>query len=406
MNIIITGTGFGFPSGTGATARVIAFAKGLSHHGSVVHVLLPKPSENKTTGDKNPNLKGIYEGIPFEYTCGQRLAAETRIGALFLYLRGLWRACRAIRRIHRESAVDAILLWNPESTINLLVFGILAKSLKSVIIAEESEFPFVYLRKTIGVQTRRWLNEKFAYKILDGVIVISECLRDFFAAYLNKTAKILQVPILVEPAFFEQTFTPVERKKRKIVYCGNLEHNGEVTALLQAFSQIAGEFPEWNVEVIGPKPQASIVEEIQAAIVRLGLEGRVVFAGTLPRMAIPKRLAEGDIMALPRASGLFSTAGFPTKLGEYLASGKPVVVTNTGDISHYLQDGVNAFMVQPDDIMAFASALRYVMLHPEEAREIGLRGRNIAVTQFNSHLHGERIIDFILSFSKNITNGS
>lgn len=105
-------------------------------------------------------------------------------------------------------------------------------------------------------------------------------------------------------------------------------------------------------------------------------------------------------MALPRASGIFSTAGFPTKLSEYLATAKPVVVTDTGDISKYLQDGVNAFLVPPDDAAAFAQALRHVMSHPEVARTVGRRGREVALKHFDCHLHSARIIKFIQAIQK------
>src|SRR5205809_669328 len=100
LNVIITGTAFSFPEGTGSAVRVASLAKGLMQSGASVHVFLPKPTEDLRSGCRNPTLKGIYEGIPFEYTCGQRLIARTRVGALLLYLKGLWRAGREIYRLH------------------------------------------------------------------------------------------------------------------------------------------------------------------------------------------------------------------------------------------------------------------------------------------------------------------
>ncbi len=137
------------------------------------------------------------------------------------------------------------------------------------------------------------------------------------------------------------------------------------------------------------------VEELQNIVKHLGLTGRVTFVGAVARSDIPHRLNAGDIMALPRASGTFSTAGFPTKLGEYLASGKPVVVTATGDIPVYLKDGVSAYLVPPDDSNAFAERLRYVISHPLESAEVGLRGRDVALCEFDSGRQTKRILSFI-----------
>jgi glycosyltransferase involved in cell wall biosynthesis len=395
MNLIITGTSFSFPDGTGAAARVTAIAKGLRHHGATVHLFCLKPTETQSTDWREPQVAGVYDGIPFEYTCGQRVIAKTRVGAALLYLKGLWRACRTIRRIHRKTPIDAILLWHAESPINVLVFKTLAWSTGALLIAEECELPFVYYRKSTAIRVRVWLNEHFTYRFLDGIIVISTFLQDYFAARVSKTVKLLLVPILVEPGFFAPAAEMPERTERKIIYCGNLDHEGEVADLLRAFVLVASEFPQWRVEVIGPLPQGRAAEDLQKEIGRLNLAGRMAFTGAVARSEIPARLAAGDIMALLRRSGAFSTASLPTKLGEYLVTGKPVVVTNIGDISHYLQDGVNAFLPPPDDIAAFARALQHVILHPEEAREVGRRGREVAESQFNSHLHAERIIEFI-----------
>ena len=100
-------------------------------------------------------------------------------------------------------------------------------------------------------------------------------------------------------------------------------------------------------------------------------------------------------MLLPRAESLFSQAGLPNKLGEYLATGKPVVVTKTGDIGMYLRDRIDAFLVQPNDIQAFADTLRYVLNNPNEAAEVGLNGQKVAMEAFDTDRNCKRLIDFV-----------
>jgi glycosyltransferase involved in cell wall biosynthesis len=400
LNIIITGTGFSFPDGTGATARVLSFARGLIDHGAAVHVFLPKPTENETSGARNPDLKGVYEGISFEYTCGQRLAARTRVGALTLYLKGLWRACRAIRREHRQTPVDAILLWYPEDVMGSLVFRTLATSIGAVLIAEKAEFPFVYVRNTVAVRATMWFHDRFIYRLFDGAIVISSFLSDYIGARLRKTAKLLHIPILVDTAAFGRQADGSKRDRPDpphhcIIYIGCLDHDGEVAGLLRAFSEVAGDFPDWSVQIVGQLIESNWLTQLRALIPELGLDGRVEFAGHRPRRDIPVLLSEGDVMALPRAAGTFSSAGFPTKLGEYLASGKPVVVTATGDIPKYLQDGVNAYVTPPGDTAAFARALRRAMANPAEAAEVGRRGREVAIREFDPSMNCGRVIEFI-----------
>jgi glycosyltransferase involved in cell wall biosynthesis len=127
----------------------------------------------------------------------------------------------------------------------------------------------------------------------------------------------------------------------------------------------------------------------------MGLVERVEFTGSVGRLEIPGLLREAAAFALPRASGIFSTAGFPTKLGEYLAMGKPVVVTATGDIPLYLRDGVDAYLVPPDDTHAFAARLAEVFADPSAAREVGERGRETARREFDIVSQCRRLADFM-----------
>jgi glycosyltransferase involved in cell wall biosynthesis len=75
--------------------------------------------------------------------------------------------------------------------------------------------------------------------------------------------------------------------------------------------------------------------------------------------------------------------GFPTKLGEYLLTGNPVVVTSVGDIPLFLKDGESAYLVEPDNIEEFAAKLDYVLSHYEESKRVGQNGREVALKHFS-----------------------
>jgi glycosyltransferase involved in cell wall biosynthesis len=101
------------------------------------------------------------------------------------------------------------------------------------------------------------------------------------------------------------------------------------------------------------------------------------------------------MLVLLRRDGLFSRAGLPTKLGEYLASGRPVVTTAVGDIPRYLRHGISAYLVASADPEAFADQMSYVLSHADEARTVGMRGRLAAERYFDYRRHGERLNAFI-----------
>ena len=90
--------------------------------------------------------------------------------------------------------------------------------------------------------------------------------------------------------------------------------------------------------------------------------------------------------------------GFPTKLGEYLASGKPVIVTNVGEISEYLTDRQNAYIIEPNNIEALYNCFKYIADHYEEAINVGLEGRKLAEGIFNYKSQAIRMYDFIREY--------
>ena len=89
--------------------------------------------------------------------------------------------------------------------------------------------------------------------------------------------------------------------------------------------------------------------------------------------------------------------GFPTKLGEYLLSGNPVVVTAVGDIPYYLENGVSALIVPPSDATSFSQSLIWILDNPDKAKIIGENGRKVAMAFFNSQIESEKIIDHFMN---------
>lgn len=81
----------------------------------------------------------------------------------------------------------------------------------------------------------------------------------------------------------------------------------------------------------------------------------------------------------------------PTRTGsgltvvlEAMASGRPIVVTDNPGVSDYVEHGVTGLLVPPDDVDAFASALRQLVAEPERAREMGLAAAQRARAELTS----------------------
>jgi glycosyltransferase involved in cell wall biosynthesis len=113
------------------------------------------------------------------------------------------------------------------------------------------------------------------------------------------------------------------------------------------------------------------------------------------------RLKKAEVLILAKPASLQSEHSFPTKVGEYLATGKPVVLTNVGCINQYLTDGINAFIAEPNNIESLSGKLLEVYSDYKRSLEIGQRGQQVAFNQFDYRSQSKVLIDF---FTERINN--
>lgn len=395
--VLIAGD-FGFPNGFGESARVHAFAKGLRAAGCDVKVVCLRWSERHVESAMNRLADGSYRGVPFTYSSGSPLRDATFVRRRLRDAQSALRFARLVRGTPGQGPANVIQFSN--SALWIVTTVVACRLARSACVIEQPEYPFVYRPDTAPKRLWAWFFTNTMYRLVDGVIVISTFLERYFLARVRQGARVIRIPILVDMDEFGEASTHDTPVQDILCYAGALAHPGEIDALLDAFSEVAPRFPHWRLRVIGGHSDPLALDRFRSRVASLGLAERIEFTGSVERTVLPDLFREAGAFVLPRASGLFSTAGFPTKLGEYLASGKPVVVTATGDIPLYLHDGVDAFLVPPDETHAFAAKLAELLADPSAARAVGARGRETARNHFEIVSQCRRLAAFMGDFGK------
>ena len=111
--------------------------------------------------------------------------------------------------------------------------------------------------------------------------------------------------------------------------------------------------------------------------------------------SIPQLLFNASILALARPDNLQAKNGFPTKLGEYLATGNPVVVTKVGEIPNFIKHMINGLLAEPDNPVDFAEKLCWIVENPIMAQNIGAKGKELISNAFNSLAQSKKALQFI-----------
>ena len=85
-------------------------------------------------------------------------------------------------------------------------------------------------------------------------------------------------------------------------------------------------------------------------------------------------------------------SAMPNKLFEYMASGIPVVCSHFPVWKQIIEETGGGMCVDPEDPEAIAQALRWMLTHPEEARRMGERGRQLVLSTYNWDKEAERLV--------------
>ncbi|MGH7996074.1 MAG: glycosyltransferase family 4 protein [Opitutaceae bacterium] len=210
------------------------------------------------------------------------------------------------------------------------------------------------------------LNRRFARLLVATTYMREELLRNGFSA--DRIEIHPPVPVPASP-----TDAPSFGPRNLIVYAGQLIRGKGVDVLVEALARVAAPF---ECDILGDGPHRTDCERLSR---RLGLDGRVRFAGFVGQREIAARHREASVAVM---SSLwpepFGAAGL-----EAMRHGLPVVAFDAGGIREWLIDGVNGRLVPWMDREAFARAIDGLLRDKAEARRLGDNGRRLAEDRFN-----------------------
>jgi glycosyltransferase involved in cell wall biosynthesis len=130
---------------------------------------------------------------------------------------------------------------------------------------------------------------------------------------------------------------------------------------IDAFASLLPEYPEAQLALVGTGPER---ERLQARARTLGVEAKVLFAGSVKNAELPDWFSAADLSVLSS-----SREGLPNVLLESMACGTPVVSTRVGGTGEVVTDEVAGRLVEARDAEHIAAAIRAVLqARPGRAR--------------------------------------
>jgi len=158
---------------------------------------------------------------------------------------------------------------------------------------------------------------------------------------------------------------------------GNVRRVKGHDLLIQAAAKVVEQYPQVHFNVVGEILEPEYFDELQQLIVDLGLSRNFHFVGGTSDSR--DYLVGADIFVLPSRS-----EGFSNAVIEAMASSLPVVATNVGGNAEAVIDGINGYIVEPNDVAALSTAIKKLLGDPASALAMGVAGRDLVVDKFTA----------------------
>ncbi len=227
----------------------------------------------------------------------------------------------------------------------------------------------------------------FLYRRSDRIVVVTPAFKDHLMRHWNvPAAKISIVENGVETDIFRlDPAAPEVRKRLKlegrflICYIGTMGNAHGLETLIAAAEELQTALPNAIVLLIGEGAEKKRIVKLAAA---RGLTN-IQFLGQQPRERIPAYISAADLcLVMLKKTELFKTV-IPTKLLEYMACERPVIVAVDGQARQIVEEAEAGVFVDPENSAALVDAILVLARNPGRRQQMGVSGRQYILNKLS-----------------------
>lgn len=378
-----------FPSSNASAVHQLNYMKGLANLGHNITILTTTKQKEAINIE---NIKVVDTGISSTQYFGIK-KINNRIKSL--------QACQGeLYKQKTKQAIDLLVILTVDY-FSVSFFLKMSKKINIPTIHERGENPFIIKPNLPFAKFFIYRYLKYLIPQFNGIYLANNNLISFFKKYTHPNCKIKRISGVVDYNAFQVKQEAIYNFEY-FAYCGTLYGTKDgVEIMISAFNSFSKKHPHVKLIIAGDNTDSKKMRRINA-LVENNCKN-IIFTGHIGRNKIINILNNAKALLLARPDNTQAKYGFPSKLGEYLSTGNPIVITNTSDITDYLKDGHTAFIANPDSIESFCNKL-IEMYNSEEKLIIGKRGKEIAKNNFSIEVQAEKISLFFKDVVKLYNN--
>lgn len=380
MNVFLLTTG-PFPKGVASIARLKCYAKAIQQAGIYCELDVFERTATEYRDGYSKHVRTNEEGINYWYAGGRLCGSKNRFIRKVQSWLDKHRMATYIKR--RVKPGDCVLVYFSDVYFSKKIIEIVHEQ-GGKVIKELNELPGKggSSKKSKIIKQR---TEKELFPLFDGVICISDALLMYVKQYVTPSCITIKIPILVDFSEYDLEDRHQQSETQFIFHAGSLyEQKDGILGMLEAFGLATKSLNmPLQYRLTGYKDQSPHKEEIDKILTKYQLQDKVLFMGYLNKEELRENLAKASCVIINKYNTLQNKYCFSTKLGEYLAAAKPVIITNIGEACNWLKDGETAYIVEQGNTEELAKAI--IRLYSDEAKseEIAKRGKYLCRVSFD-----------------------
>ncbi|NLD49210.1 MAG: glycosyltransferase family 4 protein [Clostridiaceae bacterium] len=236
-----------------------------------------------------------------------------------------------------------------------------------------------------------FLRMRIIHKKLDGIIVISKYLENYY----KKSVEVLRVPPLVdlEEDKWSQSVDEFDDDIIRFVYAGSPgKLKDKLNLVIEALSSLRNN-SNYLFYIIGITQEQYLMDHEEHNKLLEDLGEKIIFLGQQPHIDSLKYIKMADFSLFIRDDTRSTRAGFPTKFVESVSCGTPVITSKSSDLEEYIVNGENGFFLRIDSTEKLKKDIeKILLLSISDIKKV--KDQVIDVDTFNFHLYFNQFAHF------------
>jgi glycosyltransferase involved in cell wall biosynthesis len=245
----------------------------------------------------------------------------------------------------------------------------------------------------------KWKNkfhEKRALQKADALLSVSQFTADKTNEVFSLNKKFTIIPNSIDIDSFKKDYE-IKELPDTILYFGSLIRKKGLLELPLIFNEVIKENPAAQLVLVG-KDVPDIISgsnstwEMMKGLFTKEAMQNVIYLGSVPYTEIQSHINQATVCVFPS----FAEA-LPVSWIEAMAMQKPIVASNVGWSTDVIDDGLNGFLVHPENHEEYASKINILLSNSQMRAEFGSTARDKVLRKFSVSVVAQQSLAFYKS---------